>query len=199
MQSLFDWLGALPPGALFGAMALLAAAENVFPPIPADVLVAFGGFLAARGGGSPWPAFLCVWIGNVIGAIGMYLLGRRFGSEWIARKFRLEKGGDSETRIMAWHKKYGTAALFVSRFVPGVRAVVPPVTGGLRIPLAGVALAIAAASGIWYGLITWLAFNAGANWETLSLTIKRLGFWMALGAGAILVILVVVIWRRRRR
>ncbi len=199
MQGLFDWLGALPPGALLGAMALLAAAENIFPPIPADVLVAFGGFLAARGDASPWPAFLCVWIGNVVGALVMYFMGRRFGTEWIERKFRLEKGGKAEVRIAEWHTKYGTAALFMSRFVPGVRAVVPPIAGAMRIPLGGVALSIAAASGIWYGLITWLAFNAGANWETLAGTVKRLGAWMALGAAVILVVLVIIIWWRRRR
>jgi membrane protein DedA with SNARE-associated domain len=179
-------------------MALLAAVENIFPPIPADVLVAFGGFLAARGGGSPWPAFLCVWIGNVFGAILMYLLGRRFGSDFIARKFRLQKGGDAEVLLMEWHRKYGIAALFVSRFVPGIRAVVPPVAGSVRIPLGGVALAVAAASGIWYGLITWLAFNAGANWNALSLTVSRLGVWMALGAAVVLTVLLVIVWRRRR-
>jgi len=180
-------------------MALLAAVENIFPPIPADVLVAFGGLLAARGGNSPWPAFLCVWLGNVTGAIGMYFMGRRLGSKWIERRFRLAKKGDAQARIVEWHQKYGAAALFASRFVPGLRAVVPPVAGALRIPVLGVALSIAAASGIWYGLITWLAFNTGANWEQLSATVKRYGTWTALGAGVILAIVVGILWRRRHR
>lgn len=198
MSSLLDWLGALPPSALVGAMALLAATENIFPPIPADVLVAFGGFLAARGGGSPWPAFLCVWIGNVVGAVVMYLLGSRFGSGFISRKFRLQKGGDAASQIMTWYEKYGAAALFVSRFVPGVRAVVPPVAGSLRIPLGGVVLAIAVASGIWYGLITWLAFHAGTNWDALSHTVGRVGGWMAVGAAVVLTVAIAFTWHRSR-
>lgn len=199
MQALFDWLSALPPPALFGAMAVLAAVENIFPPIPADVLVAFGGFLAARNGASAWPAFACVWSGNIIGALSMYLLGRRLGSEWISRKLHVEEGGAAASRIKAWHGTYGNAALFVSRFLPGIRAVVPPVAGGLRIPLGGVAVSIAAASALWYGLITWLSFHAGANWEALSLAIKRLGVWSALGAGAIMIAILATVWRRRRQ
>ena len=129
----------------------------------------------------------------------MYLLGRRFGSGFISRTFRLEKGGDAGAQIMAWYQKYGATALFVSRFVPGVRAVVPPVAGSLRIPLGGVALAIAVASGIWYGLITWLAFNAGTNWDALSHTVGRVGGWTALGAAVVLAVAIVFTWHRRRR
>lgn len=180
-------------------MGLLAAVENIFPPIPADVLVAFGGFLAARGGQSPWPAFLCVWIGNVLGALAMYALGRRFGAAWITRRFRLEKGTHGEARVVAWYQKYGTPALFMTRFVPGLRAVLPPIAGGLRIPMPGVALSIAGASGLWYGLITWLAFSTGANWGALSAAVSRLGLGMAVGAVALLGMVGFFAWHRHQR
>ncbi len=199
MQELLDALAALPPGALLGAMALLAAVENVFPPIPADVLVAFGGFLAARQHVSPWPAFLCVWFGNIAGAIAMYLIGRRYGAEWTERKFHLGKAGGGDQRLLGWYQRYGTPALFVSRFVPGVRSVVPPVAGALRIPLARVALAITAASGLWYGTINYLAFSAGSNWESLARTVGTMGRWTAIVASAVLLIVVLVLWWRRRR
>jgi membrane protein DedA with SNARE-associated domain len=198
LEAIFNWLTALPPVALLGAMALLAAIENVFPPIPADVLVAFGGFLAARAGSSPWPAFICVWLGNISGALGMYFLGRKFGAQWIARKFRLKQESNVEARLRELHGKYGVAALFISRFLPGIRSVMPPIAGGLRIPLGTVALSIATASALFYGLITWLAFNAGANWEVLARSVKRLGLGTALGAGVLAILILVVVWWRRR-
>ncbi|MFN8572461.1 MAG: DedA family protein [Gemmatimonadaceae bacterium] len=199
MQHLLDTLAALPAGALLGAMALLAAIENVFPPIPADVLVAFGGFLAARQHVSPWPAFLCVWLGNVAGAVAMFLVGRRYGAEWTERRFHLAKGGTGDQRILGWYQRYGTPALFVSRFVPGVRSIVPPVAGALRIPLPRVAFAVAAASGLWYGAINYLAFTAGSNWESLARSVGIMGRWTAIGASIVVVIVGGLLWWRRRR
>lgn len=197
LQGLLDWLTALPQGALLAAMAALAMVENIFPPIPADVLVAFGGLLAARAEQSPWPAFLAVWTGNVAGAILMYSLGRRFGSDWIERRFHLKKGDPKYTKFVALHKKYGTPAIFLSRFLPGVRSIVPPVAGALRVPPVPVLIAIALASGLWYGAITWLAFRAGSNWEVLQATIGRLGRWTAVIAIALVAVAALLWWRRR--
>lgn len=179
-------------------MALLAAVENIFPPIPADVLVAFGGFLAARTGASPWPSFLAVWLGNVAGALVMYAAGRRLGREWIARRFGLLPGSEPEQRLTAWHARYGAGALFVSRFLPAVRAVVPPMAGALRFPPVGLAIAIASASAMWYGAITWVAFSTGDNWELVQLQLARLGRWSGVVA-LVLVAMGGLLWWRRRR
>ncbi len=200
---MLEWLAALPPVMLLATMALLAAVENVFPPIPADVLVAFGGFLAARAHGSPWPSFLAIWIGNVGGALVMYGLGRRLGSSWIRRRLHLHDGSLAEQRFVAWYQRWGVIALFVSRFVPGVRSIVPPMGGALRIPLPGLALSMALASGIWYGCITYLAFSAGNNWDALSRRVGGLGLrtgLVALGVVVTLIagLLVGVLVRRHR-
>jgi membrane protein DedA with SNARE-associated domain len=198
MNAALAWLTSLPPGALLSAMAVLAAIENIFPPIPADAIVALGGFLAARKGASPWPAFLVVWGGNMAGVVLMYFLGRRYGTAVIERRYKLDRSGTADARVLHWHQRYGTLAFFLSRFVPGVRAVVPPVAGALRIPFPGAMVAIAAASGLWYGAITWVAFRAGNNWEALLATIGRLGGWTAAGAAGLLLALVGVWYFRRR-
>ncbi len=199
MNAALAWLTSLPPGALLSAMAVLAAIENIFPPIPADAIVALGGFLAARKGASPWPAFLVVWGGNMAGVVLMYFLGRRYGTAALERRYKLDRSGTADARVLHWHQRYGTLAFFLSRFVPGVRAVVPPVAGALRIPFPGAMVAIAAASGLWYGAITWVAFRAGNNWEALLATIGRLGGWTAAGAAGLLLALVGVWYFRRRR
>ena len=199
VNALLQWLSALPEAALLPAMALAAALENIFPPFPADVVVALGGILAARGGISPWPAFLAVWAGNVAGAMLMFALGRRFGAEWIARKFHLATSGAADRRFEGWYKRAGVAGLFLSRFIPGVRAIVPPVAGAMKLPIVSTMLAVATASAIWYGGITWLAFRAGANWELVMRTVTRYGRWAALGAGVLILIGGAAWFVRRRR
>jgi membrane protein DedA with SNARE-associated domain len=180
-------------------MAVLAAVENIFPPIPADLLVAFGGFFAARNHGSPIPAFLAVWLGSVAGAMLMFVVGRRLGRAWIARRFHLAPGGSNEKRLTDAYTRYGTAGLFISRFLPGFRALVPPMAGALRLSLPRVLLAISLASAAWYGFITWLAFSAGSNWETLVAQIARAGKWSGAIAVAIVAIALMFWWLKRRR
>jgi membrane protein DedA with SNARE-associated domain len=199
LQALLDWLAALPPTTLLPVMAALAAVENIFPPIPADVLVAFGGFVAARNQGSPVPSFLAVWLGNVAGALFMYGLGRRLGRAWIARRFHLGPGGSNEKRLTDWYVRFGTFGLFVSRFLPAFRALVPPMAGALHLSFPRLAVAIALASAAWYGLITWLAFTAGSNWESLAQQVARLGTWSGVIAAALVALVVAGWWLRRRR
>jgi membrane protein DedA with SNARE-associated domain len=199
LQSIFDWLTALPPEALLPAMALLAAAENVFPPIPADVLIALGAFIAARNNASPIPALAVVLIGNVGGAMAMYAVGRRFGASWAEERFHLKHKETADASLATWYARYGLLSLAVARFVPGVRAVVAPFAGALRASVVGTAAAITVASGAWYGLITWVAFRAGANWDDLARSIGRMGRWSAVGALVIAGALVYTWYRRRQR
>ena len=71
MQGVQEWLAALPAMALYAVMFIAAALENVFPPVPADTVVAFGSFLAARGDGTILGAFAATLLGNMTGAAAM--------------------------------------------------------------------------------------------------------------------------------
>ena len=198
-SGLVGWLTQVPLGVLYLLMALFAAIENVFPPVPADTVVALGSWLAARGQGSPLWAFLATWIGNVTGAAAMYFVGRRHGTAWIERRFPSIADEKSENRFRELHRKYGTASLFLSRFIPGVRALVPPFAGALRLPAVPSLVSIALASGIWYGLVSYLAFRAGANWDALMGRISYVGRWIAIGAAIIIGGGALVWWLRQRR
>jgi len=200
VSGLIGWLSHAPLALLYLIMAAFAAVENVFPPIPADTVVALGSWLAARGQGSPVWAFLSVWIGNVAGAAAMYFVGRRHGTGWIERRFPKIADERSEDRFQELHRKYGAASLFLSRFIPGVRALVPPFAGALRLPVVPSLVSIALASGVWYGLVSYLAFRAGAaDWNALTGRISSVGRWIAVGAGVVLAIGALVWWLRQRR
>ena len=185
LQSLLDWLGGLPPVVLNLVLALLAAAENVFPPLPTDTVVAFGTWLAVRGEGSALAAFLCTWVGNVAGAAAMYGVGRRHGTDWMLRKFPRLGDEWGEAKLKHLYSRYGIAGLVVSRFIPGARALVPPFAGALRVPAVPAIAAMAVASGAWYGLISYLAFKAGSDWEAVKGMIARSGRIVGIGASVI--------------
>jgi membrane protein DedA with SNARE-associated domain len=199
MSGFIAWLSHVPLAALYLIMALFAAVENVFPPIPADTVVALGSWLAARGQGSPLWAFLATWIGNVAGASAMYFVGRRHGTAWVERRFPSIADEKNERRMRELHGKYGAASLLLSRFIPGVRAVVPPFAGALRLPPVTSLASIAIASGVWYGLVSYLAFRAGADWGALTARIARYGRWSAFGAGVVIGGGALVWFMRRRR
>ncbi len=198
LQTLTGWLGDLPLGSLYVAIAALSAFENFFPPFPSDAVIAFGSFLADRAHGSPFTVFLLAWFGNVAGAAVTYTLGRRFGAKVFLRRIERYAGPDAEARIKRLHKKYGFTGLFVSRFLPGVRAIVPPFAGAMRLPAFRVMLSIASASAVWFALITFLAFRAGDNWDLVQRYLVRSG--KVAGAIAIgIVVLGVGIWLGKRR
>jgi len=199
VEAVIDWLSALPIGTLYIAIGTISAIENIFPPFPADVVVAFGSFLAARGEASPYTTFLVAWLGNLAGAALMYYVGRRYGSSAFMSRLERWAGKGAEQRLMALYGRYGLPALFISRFLPAIRAVVPPFAGAMKLPVIPVTIAIAAASGIWFAFITFLAYRAGSNWEVLYGTIVKSGKIVGLSATVIVILVAAFVFIRRRR
>src|SRR5437763_3745308 len=198
LHSITDWLGDLPLGSLYVAIAALSAFENFFPPFPSDAVIAFGSFLADRAHGSPFTVFFLACLSNTAGAACTYTLGRRSVAKAFLRRIEKYAGPDAEERIKRLHKKYGFTGLFVSRFLPGVRAIVPPFAGAMRLPTFKVMLSVASASAVWFALITFLAFRAGDNWDLVERYLVRSG--KVAGAIAVaIVVLVVGIWLWKRQ
>ncbi|MFN2635869.1 MAG: DedA family protein [Gemmatimonadaceae bacterium] len=199
-HSLAGWLGDLPLGSLYVTIGILSAFENFFPPFPSDAVIAFGSFLADRAHGSPFTVFFLGWLGNVGGAVVTYTLGRRFGSKAFLRKLEKYAGADAEDRIKRLHKRYGFGGLFVSRFLPGVRAIVPPFAGAMKLGATKVILAVASASAVWFGLITFLAFRAGDNWDTVERYLVRSGKVAgSIAVGIVILAVGIWLWKRSKR
>jgi membrane protein DedA with SNARE-associated domain len=200
VQSLFDWLITLSPGTLYSVLAVVAAMENLIPPFPSDLVVAFGSFVAAQGPGTAFGVFVSTWLGNVLGAVVVYALGRRYGAERIERRLAGEHARGWDARLRRMFKRYGLPAVFVSRFVPGVRALVPAFAGALRLPLLPTTAMIASASALWYGLITFVAFRVGADWPRLKALVAHYSTAAAI-VGTMVLALGLAVWvfvRRRQ-
>ena len=189
MQSMLDWVSALPEWALYAILFAAGTVENIFPPFPSDVLIAFGGFLLAQGArGSMLGVFLSVWVSNVASAMAVYALGRRYGAKrvegWVGGRHVEQR----EARLKKLFDRFGMPAIFVSRFVPGVRAIVPAFAGALKLSPGWVTAMVASASALWYGLITIIAFRVGSDWERLKGVVASYGKIAAIVGGGLLII-----------
>lgn len=206
MAGSFEWLASVPLAGLYALVFLASFIEGIIPPVPGDVATAFLAFLAARAGGALLATILCVVVGSVAGSAVVWWLGRRYGADWMARRlvrFHLtkdvERAERAERRIEAAYKRYGLLSLFVSRFVPGVRAMAPAAAGALRVPLGRTLAVFTVASFVWYGAITWVAFTVGNDWPTVRGVIGRLSRDVGLGAIVVALVLVLIGWRLWKR
>jgi membrane protein DedA with SNARE-associated domain/uncharacterized tellurite resistance protein B-like protein len=193
------WLATLPPTAVYVVLAVLAFVENLLPVVPADVAVALGAFLSQRGTTAPLPVFLVVWIANVGGAVAVYFAARRLGRPFFATPLgrRLVSPG-GVARLEREYLRFGVAGIFFARFLPGIRAVVPPFAGIFGLSTWRAMLPMAVASGIWYGGITLLGVYLGGSWEAIVRVLTRLNQVLAVVAGFAILAVVAILLRNRR-
>jgi len=202
MGAFLHQLASLPPLFIYLVLAAGAAVENVFPPVPADSFVLIGGVLAAAGRANPWLVILFTWLANVTVALAVYTLAYRFGDAFFGtRAGRFLLHPRQLEQIGSFYRRWGVLAIFVSRFLPGLRAVVPPMAGALRVPVLRYLAVTALACTIWYGLIIWLAFRVGADWESVKASLHVVGLRVGIIAAVLIVALAVVgrrLWLRHR-
>ncbi|MFP4622560.1 MAG: DedA family protein [Gemmatimonadota bacterium] len=164
IQEILHALTTLPPRLLYLLLGLGAAVENIAPPVPADTFVLAGALLAARGAADPWMVFLFTWLFNVVSAVGVYAIARRYGrrffkmpiARWLLREHQLDQIG-------GFYGRLGIPAIFFSRFLPAWRAMVPVFAGvsGMRAWTAVPPMVVA--SGIWYGMLVYVGAAMGRN------------------------------------
>lgn len=193
-----DLLALLPEPALLAILWGGALLENLLPPVPADTFVVVGGLLVDRGVAAPVPVFLGIWLANAGGALLVYAFGYRRGR----RFFELGAGrhvlspGQLE-RIAGFYRRWGVATIFVARFVPGFRAVVPAFAGVSHLSPWAVAPPLVVASGLWYGTLLWLGIRFAGQ-------IPRIEAWLAgvnrglLWTAVVVAVGVLVWWLRTR-
>lgn len=199
MHELLAWLTDLPDFLLYCAIAGAAFVENIFPPLPADTAIALGAFVAARGNGTLVGVWAATMVGNVGGALVMYLLGFRFGLPWLATRFPSVLSQDASERFVSKFARQGIVAVFISRFLPAVRAVVPPVAGALGIGVWRTVLAMSVASGIWYGALCLVAFRAASSADVLLDKVSAQQRWIGVIAAVAAAAVLLVWWLKSRR
>lgn len=138
---MFDWIVRLMEGWGYLGVFLLSFLENVFPPIPSELILPMAGFLCAQGRMSVWGAIAAGAAGSLAGATVWYYVGALLGGERLRRVAAkagrwLTLGPHEIDLAEAWFHRYGAAAVFVGRFLPGPRTLisVPAGLARMRMP-----------------------------------------------------------------
>jgi membrane protein DedA with SNARE-associated domain len=200
IDALLDWLAGLPAAAQYAALMAFSAVENVFPPVPADVAVALGAFLARRGEVSaPLLGVLC-WLANCASSAGVFWLAREKGDDFLASRVgRALVPEDAQKAVHDAYEKWGVIGIFLSRFLPGFRAAVLPVAGAVGLsPLRALVPAFAA-SACWYAMLITLGLALGASWEAVRHNLDVLNHVLGAVAAVTTIGLGVALWRALRR
>ena len=188
----------LPDIGVYVALALGAGVENLVPAIPADTFVALGGFLAGAGDLSARWVVLGTWFCNVSGALFVYRMSHAHGAAFFERGLgRHILRPHQMERMAGFYQRWGTPAIFLSRFLPGVRAIVPVFAGATHQPWSRVLLPLSLASAIWYGGLVRLGMFAGENLETLDGLLRGVNLGLAV-AGGLVGALIGIWWYRTR-
>jgi len=178
----FEWLSGIPEVGLYLVMAGAAALKAFVPPLPADTVVFVSAILVGQGTGSVAIALVLTSLGGVGGALLAYALFRRYG-RWLVRLpglRRLVRPGLIR-KMQRYHGRAGSFALFATRFIPGLRHVVPVFAGLVALPAKAVILPIAMATAIWYGTI--VAFGGFTGHQLARGLAAEEPSWVALALG----------------
>jgi membrane-associated protein len=199
LDRFLEWLTGLPPLATYPILMALAALENIFPPVPADVAVVLGAFVSQRGATSPvWVGVLC-WLANTTSSAAMFFLARARGRAFFEQGWASKLLPPEAMRALEKaYARHGALGIFVSRFLPGVRAAVTPFAGVVGLSPLRALVPSASASALWYTFLIVVGTALGLNWESARELVDKANRWLALVSVLATAAIVFWLWRRRR-
>jgi membrane protein DedA with SNARE-associated domain len=198
-DALLSWIQGLPTPLVYAVLMALSAVENVVPPVPADVAVVLGAFLSQRGVTSaPLLGTLC-WLANTASAAGMFYYARAKGRAFFETGWPRRLVPPAAIRSLEKaYARHGVLGIFLSRFLPGVRAAVTPFAGLVGMPPLRALLPAAVASAIWYAVLVAIGTAVGMNWERARAVVERMQSVLGLVSLAITAAIAWWLWRRHR-
>jgi membrane protein DedA with SNARE-associated domain len=178
-------------------VAALVALENLFPPLPSEVVLPLAGFLAGQGKLSLAAVLVAATVGSVVGALVLYWAGAALGRDRMRRMAeRLPlMDADDVDRAQGWFDRHGRSAVLVGRLVPGVRSLVSIPAGIARMPLLPFVGYTTLGSAAYNAVLVLLGHQLGSRWTS----VERYSDPINYGVYGLIVVGVLVAVLRRAR
>lgn len=191
---MFEWINETIRALGYSGVAVLTFLENLFPPIPSEIIIPLAGFVAARGDMQVWGVIVAGSFGSLVGALVWYEVGRRLGETrlraWVDRHGKwLTLTARDVDRAQDWFRRHGRTSVLVGRMVPGVRTFVSLPAGFARMPM-GAFLVYSAV-----GTIAWTAALAYAG-VALCANYARVGDYVGVATNIVFAVLGIMLVRR---
>ncbi len=198
-----DWIINVMDQYGYIGIALLILIENLFPPIPSEVVLTFGGFMTSMTSMNIWMVSLFSTIGSVGGAVILYYVGRLvspqrlelFVGKWghiiRVKKSDLEKADN-------WFVRRGKITVFLCRFIPVVRSLISIPAGVARMELPSFLFWTALGTAIWNIILIYLGALAGENWPVINEYVHTYSYIIWIVIGVALAIYLIVRYVRKK-
>lgn len=170
---------------------LLIAIENVFPPIPSELILTFGGFSTTISNITFIGVVISTTLGAIAGALLLYGFGYILNVDTIESIFKSKIGKRLHLKLSDldkannWFTKYGNKAVFFGRFIPIVRSLVSIPAGMAKMSFKKFILLTLTGTLIWNTILVYLGILAGKNWNVV---VKYFGIYSKLA----LIIIVII-------
>ena len=191
---MFEWITNTVRSFGYAGVAFLTFLENLFPPIPSELVIPLAGFVAAGGDVTLWGVVAAGSAGSLAGAALWYEVGRRVGEQrvrrWVDRSGKwLTLSAEDVDRAGSWFRRHGAAAVFIGRLVPGVRTFVSLPAGFASMPRGHFLLYSAAGTAIWTGALAYAGVILEANFAAV-------GDYIGAATNVLVAVLAVLLVRR---
>lgn len=153
----------VPPLVIYTIVFFSCILESFFPPWPTDLIAVYAGFLAGRGQLEQGIVLAVAIAGTLAGVMTVFWLARRWGAALLGGPLRRVFRADRQARLERWFVRYGVPAVAVSRFFPGIRALVMPAAGLARFSAWKVLWWAGLSVVVWNVLVVGLGVFAGTH------------------------------------
>ena len=179
-------------------LLLVMLIENLFPPIPSELVLPLAGFQVFRGVVPFWQALLAATAGSLLGAIVLYELGR-YGGRPLVLRFRrvLRVFEDELDRADGWFDRHGRKVVFFARMIPLARSVVSIPAGWSEMPRPEFWLLTGLGSLIWNAALIGGGILLGENYERIAQVVGT--YSNVVFVVLVLGVLVLAVWWWRTR
>ena len=176
------------------AILLFMLIENVFPPIPSEMILSFGGFFTTTTNLTVGGVILFSTIGSTIGSIILYGLGKYCSNDKIKKWLKIKES--DYIRMDHWFEKNGVKAIFLCRFIPLLRSLISLPAGMLKMNIGIFIVYTALGSVIWNSVIIYLGAFTGDAWPTIRTYFDMYStfFYIVL---LIIFIFIIIKWKRQ--
>jgi membrane protein DedA with SNARE-associated domain len=198
---MFEWITGAMNAMGYGGILLFTFLENLFPPIPSELVIPLAGYLTVRGDLSYWGVVAAGTAGSVLGALPWFYLARRMGEprlrEWVDRHGQwLALCGDDVDRAKRWFDEHGRWTVCFCRLIPGVRTLISVPAGFSEMSVFQFLAYSALGTAAWTGLLAYLGRILGQNYRLVD---QYLGPATYVILGGLLIFTVYEIRKRKKQ
>ncbi len=203
VQAVVDWVSLVGPIGVYLVFTTIAYLENILPPVPGDVLVAFSGYLAAEGLIGLFPIWSLTVTASVIGFMNMYWLGYKLEKQISANRHEhilLKFFNYRYIRIAKiWMTKYGQWVIVGNRFLAGTRSVISLTAGLSHLNIPQTVISSLISSMLWNALLIGSGWFVKENWAVIGDYLSTYGKIILIGIAILISVRVVGLYLKGKK